>query len=514
MVTAFLVAFVLNRVFSAPTTQTYKTASFLLKFGYLAEDNDKVGGALSPNSAEFKASVRRLQRFGNIPVTGKIDAATIKLINTDRCGLKDSSNSVIGRFNLQGTIWKKRDLTYRVLNFTRGISSYTQRRIFRKAFYLWQSSSDLRIREVYSGDADILISFVRQVHGDPYPFDGAGGTLAHAFYPHSNKGLSGDAHFDNDERFTTGTSDGINLDWVAVHEFGHSLGLEHSGVRESIMYPWYKGYIADIKLSSDDIQGIQALYPKPTARKLPTPTTVKTTTKATTKASTKATTTRPRVTPRPAVVTPRPTVPDLCSSSVRYDTVFVGPNKWTFFVVGDRFWLVDRVLRRRGPWTITRYYRHIKTPVDAAYLNRRGNVVFFKGSEFWEYDSARKLKDSGQITRYGLPSALEDMDAVFTWAKNRKTYLFKDEQYWRYNEDTRRTDPGYPRRIRSGWGFPDYINAAVKWLNSRTYVFRGRQYLKLQKGKVHVERAYPKVIADKWMKCNSKGRGILDSEEP
>ena len=63
-----------------------------------------------------------------------------------------------------------------------------QRRIFRKAFYLWQSSSDLRIREVYSGDADILISFVRQVHGDGYPFDRAGGTLAHAFYPHSNKG--------------------------------------------------------------------------------------------------------------------------------------------------------------------------------------------------------------------------------------------------------------------------------------------------------------------------------------
>jgi len=74
----------------------------------MTEDNDKVGGALSPNSAEFKASIRRLQRFGNVPVTGKIDAATIKLINTDRCGLKDSGNSVIGRFNLQGTIWKKR----------------------------------------------------------------------------------------------------------------------------------------------------------------------------------------------------------------------------------------------------------------------------------------------------------------------------------------------------------------------------------------------------------------------
>ena len=74
-------------------------------------------------------------------------------------------------------------------------------------------------------------------------------------------GLSGDAHFDDDETFSTGTSEDINLDWVAIHEFGHSLGLEHSNVQESIMYPWYKGYIRDIQLTNDDIKGIQALYP-------------------------------------------------------------------------------------------------------------------------------------------------------------------------------------------------------------------------------------------------------------
>ena len=73
-------------------------------------------------------------------------------------------------------------------------------------------------------------------------------------------GLPTEVHFDDDETFTTGTSGGINLDWAALHEFGHNLGLKHSNIRESVMYPWYKGYIPNIKLSNYDIHELQALY--------------------------------------------------------------------------------------------------------------------------------------------------------------------------------------------------------------------------------------------------------------
>jgi len=55
------------------------------------------------------------------------------------------------------------------------------------------------------------------------------------------------------------TVPGKNMFYVAVHEFGHALGLDHSNVTDSVMFPYDRVYNPDFMLHSDDIQGIQVI---------------------------------------------------------------------------------------------------------------------------------------------------------------------------------------------------------------------------------------------------------------
>ncbi|KAM4796114.1 matrix metalloproteinase-18-like [Rhinophrynus dorsalis] len=410
---------------------------YLKKYYNLEKDSVRQSRRKSYNALSEK--IRQMQDFFGLEVTGKLDKGTIKMMQKPRCGVPDA-----GQFNtFPGTpVWKKKTLTYRILNYTPDMAKADVDWAIQKAFKVWSDVTPLTFTRIYTSVSDIEISFAAQVHNDFYPFDGPYGTLAHAFAPGNI--IGGDAHFDEDESWTKG-SVGFNLFLVAAHEFGHSLGLFHSQDPSALMYPTYH-YVnpTEFRLSRDDIKGIQSLYGAAAKPREPS----------------------------------KPNKPTYCQQNLTFDAVTTLRGEMLFFKERT-FWRRTVQNSEVKQQLISSFWPFALTGIQAAYEYwRKDQVLFFKGTNYWALKGSTIMKNFPKsIYQLGFPRTVKKIDAAVHDDETGKTYFFVDDTYWSYDEQKQRMEKGYPRKIKEGFpGIGNKVHAAFK-LNGLLYLFSGnRQY--------------------------------------
>lgn len=240
--------------------------TFLQRFGYLAPGAHPTG-TLDDQTAEGLA---KFQTFVGIEPTGEFDEATREKMTTPRCAMADMQSGIA--FTTQCK-WAKTDLTFAFDVGTNDVAGDGEFGAVRSVVSTWAAAAPLTFTEVATtASPDVLVGW--RPANDP-DHSMVGGVLAHADFPPGcsviTNSLPKPLHFDDEEHtWTVGASPGaFDVETVALHEFGHILGLAHSSVPGAVMAPFVSDNFTLRTLTADDTTAIQSLYGTVTP---PTPT--------------------------------------------------------------------------------------------------------------------------------------------------------------------------------------------------------------------------------------------------
>ncbi|TWT68503.1 Matrixin [Crateriforma conspicua] len=151
------------------------------------------------------------------------------------------------------------ELSYYIEGVAPGLSAAETVQALETALDAWASVVDVTFTPTSTAGLrdSIDISFAA--------IDGNGGTLAQAYFPDdvNPPRIAGDIQFDIAENWEIGNEQGnaaFDLVWVAVHEIGHSLGLEHSDDFGAVLSESVSPAQAFTELGDSDIDEILQLY--------------------------------------------------------------------------------------------------------------------------------------------------------------------------------------------------------------------------------------------------------------
>ncbi|XP_053695484.1 72 kDa type IV collagenase-like [Sabethes cyaneus] len=374
-------------------------------------DGSEINTRMSDSTERSLADLIRIfQQQHGLEETGILDDETKLVIASPRCGSKKSAKTKDGVMK-----WTKQRLTYRIHNYPRGKTAKPIRNSLARAFSEWSKVTNLDFEEVSDAGADIEVRFGGTFHnqrGDQCIFEDPN-TLAHAFYPEI-----GDVHF-NSKYFFEGDATMEDFLDTALHEIGHSLGLEHSSSKASLMHPTESNGFTEPQPM--DVQKIQSMYGV-----------------------------------RRGGRTINTSGPKLCSLS-KIDAA-IDDEDGNIFVLAGNYYYNANQSRSTGQLISTKW-PGLPGNIDAAFRYTDGRSYFFKGDKYWRFKGSRLDVGHPRLIRKGFPGLPNDVDALMVDGDG-DIYAFRGSQYWTYDPKARKVSSNTPNSIKV-LGLPSNVDAAV-----------------------------------------------------
>ncbi|XP_015228193.1 PREDICTED: interstitial collagenase-like [Cyprinodon variegatus] len=125
-------------------------------------------------------------------------------------------------------------------------------------------------------------------------------------------------------------------------------------------------------------------------------------------------------------------------------------------------------------------------------------LYVFSGRKYWVVQQLKTRSTTGNISEFGLPPSVRQVDAAVHNAEYGKTIFFIGPLYYSYDENKSHMDPGFPRLTQTDWpGIPRRVDAAFK-LHGSIFLLSGTksyQYDFRQKRVVNI------ITGNSWLGC-------------